>query len=515
MFYVPLYIEALRARPRLVFWLAVLAQAALWVVVPSLMYSAPPGDLAHLLAVAHDPPLRSDVGPPLAYWLADTVFRHAGMVGIYLLAQVCVVAAFYCIFALGRAMVGPTHAVMAVLLMIGIFTFGVPTPEFGPAILAMPLWAATVLFYWRAVTEKRRIYWLAFAAATAGLLITTAYALIFVLVMIVFTIASKRGRTAAQSFEAWIAWAAVAGMIYVHFELLTRAHFAIRPVIEHLRSAGAAAGNAEAWFKLVGALVLTHAGLILLVALAFGWPRTGISTTPAPTIVRRPVTSPVINFVKVFAFGPVLLTTVVVVLANLHVSIVDAAPLLLLSGLAVIVFAGDSIELHHQRHLGMAWAGLLVAPAVLVPVAILLLPWAVGTELKVAQPANAMGKFFAESFARRTGRPLTIVGGDQHLAELVAIGARTRPQVYFEINPSSETRITADAVRKNGAVIVWQSPDTNPAPPPDIQERFPDLTPEVPHAFARPVRGRLPPLLIGWGVIRPADTEGNAGQPKQ
>jgi hypothetical protein len=515
MFYVPLYVEALRSRPRLVFWLAVLAQATLWFVVPTLLYSAPPGDLAHLLAVAHDPPLRPDVGPPLAYWLADHTFRAAGMLGIYLLAQVCVVAAFYCVFALGRAMVGPTHAVMAVLLMVGIFTFGVPTPEFGPAILAMPLWAAAMLFYWRAVTEKRRAYWFAFAAAAAGLLITTAYALIFISVPILFTIGSRRGRTAAKTFEAWIAWAVIAGMVYVHFEFLTRAGFALKPVVHRLRIAGAAAGNAEAWFHLVGALLLAHAGLIVLVALALGWPRLRAPAEPAPAIARRPVTPSVLNFVKMFAFGPVLLTTIVVVLADLHLSVVDAAPLLLLSALAVVAFLGDSIELHHPRNLGMAWAGLLVAPAILVPIAIVVLPWATGTELKVAQPATAMGKFFADSFTRRTGRPLTIVGGDPHIAELVAIGAQSRPQVYFEANPAPESRITADAVRRNGAVIVWQSPDTNPAPPPDIQERFPDLAPEVPHAFARPVRGRLPPLLIGWGVIRPQDVTGETGQPGQ
>jgi len=150
-----------------------------------------------------------------------------------------------------------------------------------------------------------------------------------------------------------------------------------------------------------------------------------------------------------------------------------------------------------------------------VPIALVVLPWATGTELKVAQPAAAMGKFFAESFARRTGRPLAIVGGDQHLAELVAIGAPSWPHVYFEINAAPETRITADAVRRNGAVIVWQSPDTNPTPPPDIRERFPDLTPEVPQAFVRPVRGQLPPLRIGWGVIRPHDAEDNAVRPEQ
>jgi hypothetical protein len=503
MFHVPLYVEALRARPRLVFWLAALAQAALWIAVPALFYAAPPGDLAHLLAVAHDPPLRPDIGPPLAYWLGDLAFRGTGMFGVYVLAQACVVTAFWCVFALGRALVGPTHAIMAVLLMVGIFTFGVPTPEFGPPILALPFWAATALFYWRAVAEKRTLSWYAFAAAAAGLLVTAAYALVFMALPILFTVASPRARAAAQSFAALIAWAAVAGMVYVHVDVLAHAGFTLTPTIERLRLAGAAVGNAEAWFKLVGALILAHAGLIVLVALAVGWPRTGFA--PAPAIARLPVPPSTLNFVRVFAIGPVLLTTIVVVLANFRLPVAEAAPLLLFSGLAAVVFAGNSIELHHQRLLGKAWLALLVAPVVLMPIAIVVLPWATGTELKVAQPATAMGTFFADSFARRTGRPLAIVGGDERLAELVSVGAPTWPNVYFDTNPAPRSRVTAEAVRLNGAVIVWPSPDTNPAPPPDIKARFPSLVPEVPHAFARPVRGRLPPLLVGWGVVRPAD----------
>jgi Dolichyl-phosphate-mannose-protein mannosyltransferase len=513
MFYVPLYVEALRARPRLVFWLAALAQAALWLAVPMLFYAAPPGDLAHLLAVAHDPPLRPDIGPPLAYWVADLAFRAAGMPGIYLLSQACVVAAFWCVFALGRALVGPTQAVIAVLLMVGIFTFGVPTPEFGPPILAMPFWAASVLFYWRAVAEKRSLYWYAFAAAAAGLLVSTTYALVFVALLLLFTVSSRRARAAAQTYAAWIAWAAVAGMLYVHVDVLHQSGFTLMPTIERLRLAGAAAGNAEAWLKLIGVLVLAHAGLILLVALAFGWPRTGAARAPA--ITRPPLPPSTLIFVRAFAIGPVLLTTIIVVIAGFRLPIADAAPLLLLSGLAVVVFAGNTIELHHQRLLGLAWLALLAAPAVLMPVAIVVLPWATGTELKVAQPATAMGTFFADSFARRTGRPLAIVGGDRHIAALVAVGAPSWPNVYFDTNPAPRSRITAEAVRRNGAVIVWASPDTNPAPPPDIKARFPDLVPEVPHAFARPVRGRLPPLLVGWGVIRPADASSESGQTGQ
>jgi 4-amino-4-deoxy-L-arabinose transferase-like glycosyltransferase len=502
MFYVPLYIEGLRSRPQLVFWLATLAQAALWLMVPMLFYAAPPSELVQLLAVAHEPVLRESAGPPLAYWLAEIAFRVGGLFGVYLLSQICVVATFWCIFALGRAMIGATHAVMATLLMVGIFAFTVPTPDFGPPILAMALWAAALLFYWRAVAQERRQYWYAFAGAAACLLITSEIALIPLAVLVVFTALTERGRGAADTFEAWIATAAVAGMVFVHFVLLERAGFTPAPAIDRLRVAAIAGENAVALLRLLGLLIVAHAGLILLVALAFGWPRTGVA--PAPAISRPPVAPFAVTFVKTFAVAPALLTMIVAVLAGFGLPIGGAAPLVVLSGLAVIVIAGNSIELHHQRGLGLSWLGLLLAPAIFVPMAIVLLPWTAGTELKVAQPANAMGHFFADNFARRTGRPLLIVGGDTHIAELVALGAPNRPSVYFDAGSGRAPSISAETIRDEGAVIVWPAAGTDPEPPPQIKARFPDLVPEVPHSFARLVRGRMPPLLIGWGVIRPA-----------
>src|ERR1700722_13917781 len=159
MFYVPLYIEALRSRPNLVFWAAALAQAIAWLVVPMVFYAAPPGDLPQLLAIGHEFQLRGDVGPPLAYWLAEIAFRVAGLFGVYALAQICVVTTYWCVFALGRAVVGPAHAALAVLLMAGISLFTVPSPNFGPPILTMALWAVVLLHYWQAVVRGHKQSW--------------------------------------------------------------------------------------------------------------------------------------------------------------------------------------------------------------------------------------------------------------------------------------------------------------------------------------------------------------------
>jgi len=194
---------------------------------------------------------------------------------------------------------------------------------------------------------------------------------------------------------------------------------------------------------------------------------------------------------------------VIAVLIGRTTPIGGAAPLVVLSGLLVVMAAGDSIALYHQRVLGFAWAGLLLVPAAFVPLLIVLLPVAAATDLKVALPARAMGRFFAENFERRTGQPLAIVTGDPRTAALIAVAAPSRPSVLFEAAPERSPWVTADDIRSKGAIVVWLAADTTPTPPPNIKAYFPDLVAEVPRTFDRPVEGRMPPLRIGWAVIRP------------
>ena len=102
--------------------------------MPTLFYAAPPGDVPFVLAIGHELQLGTYLGPPLAFWLAEVAFELAGnsLFGVYLLSQVCVVVTYWAVFALGRAIVGAQHAALAVLLMVGISAFTVPTPDFGP-----------------------------------------------------------------------------------------------------------------------------------------------------------------------------------------------------------------------------------------------------------------------------------------------------------------------------------------------------------------------------------------------
>ena len=503
MLYVSIFVELLRSRPALAVWLAALAQATLWALVPALMYSAPPGDLARVVAVGREFPLGTYLGPPLAFWLAEVVYNLAGnrLFGVYVLSQACVVATYWAVFELGRSIVGAQHAALAVLLMVGISAFTVPTPEFGPVILTMPLWALILLHYWRAVGEGRRGYWVALAIEI-GLLLLTSYAgLLLIGLLVLFTLVNRRARGTLGSTDPWLAGIVAVMVMFPHLLWLAESGEGVVQTLSRLRTQESVVDNFSAWLRLMTLIIGSHAGLAVLVALVLGWPWS--EREPAPVIVRPPIDAFVRQFIYFFAIVPALAATFAAVLIGSPAPIGGVAPLAVLSGLGIVVAAGDGIELGHQRVVIAAWFGLLLVPPIMTVIALLVLPW-LGIGLNVNQPAGAMAQFFDESFQRRIGAPLPIVAGEPRTAALIALAAPSRPSLYFDATPERSPWITMNDVRTRGAIVVWPTTDTSGAPPAALKDRFPDLVPEVPpRAFERPLPGRLPLLRIGWALIRP------------
>jgi len=498
MHYVSLIIEFLRGRPAVVFWTAALTQAALWTVTPALFYSAPPGDVPLLLAIGHEFVLGSYLGPPLAFWLGEFAFRLAGTFGLYALAQACVVVAYWAVFKLGCAIVGTRHAVLGVLLMVGISAFTVPSPDFGPAVLAAPLWALALLHYWRAMGAGERGYWFLLALDLGLLLLASYVGLILIALMVLLTLATARGRRALFDPEPWIAVLLFAIVVFPHAAWLKTAS---ELVVSGFNDSAAAAGRLSPAVWLCVALVATHLGLGLLVALASGWPRR--RRERAPEIDRNPVEPFARRFVYFFALAPAA-GAIAIVFASGRLGPLDrVAPLVVLSGLAVVIAAGDQVLLYRERLVSSAWLGLLVAPPVLVVLGLLVLPWTVAVDLRIAQPANLEANFFAETFQRRTGKPLTFVTGDARIAPLIALAAPSRPHVFFNWAPQRSPWASAADLRAQGGMLVWPAADNTGTPPAILKTQFPAMVPEVPRVFARSIQGLLPLVRLSWSIVRP------------
>ena len=489
-----LFIELLRTRPRLLFWAMAALQIVPWTLVPVLFYSSPPGQLPLVIAIGHEFQFGTEFGPPLAFWLAEIAYRIGGMFGVYLLSQICIVMTYATVFALGRLIVGAPQAACAVLLMGGIAVFSVPTPEFGPMVLATPLWALSLYHFWVAMQRgSSLLYWVALGV-DAGLLFLTTYAgLILIGLLFVYMLATRQGRAQFDHIGPWFAGIAIVAVMFPYLIWLD-----LSTSIAALDLATILA-NTRIWVRLLATLLLSHAGMLILIVLAIG---PFASRGTAPPIVRAPVGADARRFVYLFAVLPALAMGLFALFTHRPENFL-AAPLAVMSGLAIVVAAGDRIKIEHQYLIGYAWATLMLLPVALVAIAVVFQPWILALDLSVDRPARQLGLFFGDSYARRTGGPLKIVAGDQSLASLVALTAPSRPSLYLDSIRDDRARITRKDITEKGAVILWLATDSAGQPPAAIAQQFPGLVVEVPRAFERRYQGRMPLMRVGWGMIRP------------
>jgi hypothetical protein len=499
MRFTSLIIELIRARPRLVVWLVVLLQAALWLIVPLLLYKGPPDDLATVLAFGREYQVGTDLGPPLAFWLADIAFRAAGnhMIGVYLLAQLCSIVMFWAVYQLARAIVGGQQAVLAILLTMTVTAFSSPGVEFGPLVLARPLWALLLLHSWQLIGQNRRNAWFAWSIEAGLLLLTTSAASFLLLLLVGFALATPRGRRTLMSFDPLFALLVITVLALPYLIWLIRADTLTLP---HWPALADLSGRALHWAALLGGLLAAMAGIVLLALLNSG--RLSRNPEEAPIIYRPPVDPLARDFVYCLAIGPALFGSLISGLFDLDRVAGGAGVALLMSGLAVIVATGDLVHLRRQRLLRSVWAAAIVAPALAVLGGTLFLPWTGATEVATSLPARAIGNFFGDSFERRTNHPLRAVAGDAQLAALISLDAG-RPHLLLDAAPERTPWLNLAKFSETGGVVVWRASDTAGTPPADIARRFPDLVPEVPRAFEWFVTGRQPLLRIGWAIVRP------------
>ena len=499
MRFTSLVIELIRARPRLVVWIVVLLQAALWLTVSLLFYASPPPDLATVLAYGREYQVGSHFGPPLAFWLADIAYRAAGnhLFGVYLLAQLCSIATFWILYQLARVIVGGQHAVLAVLLTMTISVFDSSGLEFGPLVAARPLWALLLLHSWQLLGQNKRNVWFAWSIEAGLLLLTTSAAFGLLLLIAGFALATPQGRRILKSFDPLFALLAILVLTLPYLIWLMRTEVALLPPFPGLSILTARAVH---WLWLVGAVVLAMAGLLVLVVLN----SRPFSRAPeeAPIIYRPPVDPLARDFVYFFALAPALVGSLISGLFGFDRVAGGTGLTLLMSGLAAIVATGDLVYLRRHRLLRVVWAAIIVAPAFVTMAASLLLPWIGGNEVATSLPARSIAQFFGDSFERRTNQRLRAVAGDAEIASLVSLD-RGRPHLFLDATPERTPWVTPEKFKETGGVVVWRASDTVGTPPPTIAQHFPGLLPEVPRAFDWLVNGRQPLLRIGWAIVRP------------
>jgi 4-amino-4-deoxy-L-arabinose transferase-like glycosyltransferase len=101
--------------------------------------------------------------PFLTAWLCAGVTQLFGTVGwpIYLLAQLVVSFTFYAVWKLAELILPKQHALIASLLLEGIFFYNLNSFNLTPDSMQSPLWAFLALFFYQALKTQKLGFWFA------------------------------------------------------------------------------------------------------------------------------------------------------------------------------------------------------------------------------------------------------------------------------------------------------------------------------------------------------------------
>ena len=425
--------------------------------MPALFYSAPPGEAPLLLAIGHEFVLGSYLGPPLAFWLGEVAFRLAGAFGLYALAQACVVVTYWAVFTLGRSIVGTRHAVLGRAADGRHRRLHGAEPGFGPAVMAAPLWALALLHYWRAVGEGRRGYWFLLALDLGLLLLASYVGLILIVLMIAVHLRQPRGRARLRNPEPWMAVLPLIIVVFPHLAWLWSGRELVvggltTPRQRRRRSV------AGLWLACAAA---QPSRLVLLVALGSGWPRRP-QASARREIDRNPTERLARWFVYVFALAPAAIAVAFVFASGRLGPFDRVAPLVVLSGLAVVRWRATRWLLYRERLVSSAWLGLLVAPPALVVVGLRCCRGSLAPISQVAQPANSRRPLLRRQFPAPHRQAAGIRHRRRALAPLVALAARAG-RMSISIGRRSAARGRAPPICKNTAACWCGRPTRNDA----------------------------------------------------
>jgi 4-amino-4-deoxy-L-arabinose transferase-like glycosyltransferase len=495
--------------PRRGFAAFALLHAALWSALPSTLYPNLPLDLIEALTYGREWQLGYDKLPPLPWWVVEIAYQAFGIDAVYyVIAQVTVLAAFALVWMLARRLVGPTGALVAVLIVDGLHYFNFTAPKFNHDVIQLPFWALAGLAFHGALRTGRMRDWMLLGIALGGALWAKYFVVILAGPLVLFLLLDRDARPALRTAGPYVAALIALAIAAPHLIWLVQNDFL------PFRYAEARAAPVHGLFDhvrhplafVVGQLLwLLPAGLI---ALPLVRPRRP-PQAPSPDAFDR-------RIVTLLAFGPAALLVAGSVISGRGLVTMWGYPLWLFLGLWAVIATGPlahipvkwtpvrrqeyaPIERARLKRIALAWGVVTALYAVAFVVDNGVLPFFHKYRAAIF-PGDRLGAEVSTRFRAATGEPLRYVISTMWLGGNVSRYSPERPRTLIDGKPERAPWIDLADLKRHGAVVVWDGGGNT-----------------VPPQYARFATGAQvqPPLTLPWRWGHGENTFGWAIVPPQ
>ncbi len=463
-------VELARRRPGALLASVLGLHLLIWTALPILVSRNLQLDLVEDLALGKEWQLGYWKHPPLPWWLADLAYRLTGQIDVvYVLGPLSAVACLYFVWRLGCELTTPLAALVAVLALEGLHFFNFSAVKFAHDQMQLPFWALTGWFFYRALTTKRALDWIASGAFLALAFWSKYAAFSFAATLAAILLFDGEARRAWRSSGPYLM--GLAFLVVLSPNLWWLITHGFQPFIY----VNDRATEAQHWYDFVLfplRWTLSQLGFLLptigLLAIFYygnrqAWP---------------PVTGFVQRYAATLALGPFVVTTLVAApLGRLPVAM-WGYPLWIFATLGAVVCFTPDLTTRRLKQ----FAVMFIIVFTVLPAAYAAYEW-VEPALRHRTRADLFpGRELADIVTRRwhekTGTTLRYVGGiavghgpGEFAANNVAVYSPDRPHVIVHGQLSLSPWIELADLVRHGAVFVWEDGDAGHLPA-DIEKAY-------------------------------------------
>jgi len=485
-----------------------------WFLLPFFVQSNLRPDSIEQIFVGKEWVLSSVKHPTLTAWMLEVALIVTGQAewATYLVSQIAVLCVLWCLWTLGKEYL-PNHlAFLAVVAGCNYRYLNIGSTYFHNSISILPFWAFSILFFYKAVKEERRLSW-GLAGLCLGLGMLCKYPMsALALAFSLFVAVSPQAR---KQWKRFFLMAGVAFLVFApHLLWLVKHDFST------LRYASYITQARHFYDHLVNPLVfvLSQGGLLIPVVIPL-IPLLGRRWKPISNrwvffSTKEQASNPdewKNRFLLFVVLVPVLLQVLVFVWgggrmrSGLGTHLWLFFPILLLYGFQTTTTPKNLTT-------AFRYGIIIVVVTMICFVSHYQMDAVFGRKPSdVAFPGRQLAKEVEKIWHDRYDQPIPYVAGEWKLGGNVAFYGKDRPSVHaFGTNSefASASPITTwssdEDLYAKGAVILWTIRDEQNSVPPELEQRFPSAdvvheTPEIPYQTRQP----FPPLRVGVAIVAP------------
>src|SRR5512139_706136 len=467
--------------------------AAVWTVLPAVLYANLPLDLIEALTYGREWQLGSDKLPPLPWWLVEIVYRLVGHdFAYYLLAQAAVVTALWLIYLTAKPVAGPAGALVAVLIVDGLHYFSYTAVKFNHDVIQLPFWALAGFAFHRALRGGWIGHWLLLGLATGMSLWAKYFIVVLAVPLAIFIVFDREARKSLATPGPYVTAAVALVTMAPHLVWLVENNFLPLAYAEH-RALPSRGLIDHVWhplqFALGQAFFLVPSALI---AMPLFFLRKRTSPPAAAAFDRR--------IIAWLAFGPIVAVLAMAAVSGRGTVAMWGYPLWLFLGLWLVLNAPQKIDELRFKRVLVAWGAVFGCLAIAFIVNYEVLPRYDHRYRAVFFPGSDLGRELSQRYRAATGRPIVYVLGSMWDGGNVAPSPPQPPRVLIDGKPERALWIDLTDLRSKGAVVVWTDGDLQAVP---VGLRNVAVDAAVQPPFLLHYRRGDSSLYVGWAILHP------------